>query len=108
MNFYLPPPVLTAEVHCQASASLRCPDTSAWASAFPHQLDGIFLEGPIITEEGEIFCVDVAFGRILKIGQDGQLEECCQWDGEPNGLAIRHDGKFVVADYKKVGVGSFI
>jgi gluconolactonase len=106
MNFYLPPPVLTAVVQCQVTASLRCPETSEWASTFPRHLDGIFLEGPVITEDGELFCADVGFGRILKIGLDGQFQERCQWDGEPNGLAIRHGGKFVVADYEQVSIGA--
>lgn len=58
MNFYPPPAVVTADVHHQIKTSLRSSKTTAWASAFPRSLNSVFLEGPLVTENGDIFSVD--------------------------------------------------
>jgi gluconolactonase len=51
--------------------------------------------------------VDVPYGRILKRRVDeGAWTVLADYDGEPNGMAIRDDGMLVVADYKQ-GMVSF-
>lgn len=77
----------------------------------------IFLEGPTTDTQGNLFVVDVAYGRILKCdlndsvgeakdGEDGARRKDAGWsvlaeyDGEPNGLALDLDGTLIVADYK--------
>lgn len=52
--------------------------------------------------EGNLFVVDVPYGRILQISPDKEVKVCAKWDGEPNGLAATPDGKLLVADYKQV------
>jgi gluconolactonase len=46
--------------------------------------------------------VDIPYGRILKYNlSSGEFSLVCQYDGEPNGLALMPDGRLVVADYKE-------
>lgn len=46
--------------------------------------------------------VDIPYGRILRYDiAKGDFSVVSQWDGEPNGLALRDDGHLVVADYKE-------
>ncbi|HBB85601.1 MAG TPA: gluconolactonase, partial [Sulfitobacter sp.] len=50
--------------------------------------------------QGNLFVVDVAFGRIFKIDRSGTFHLVCEYDGEPNGLALHRDGRMFVADHK--------
>lgn len=62
----------------------------------------IFLEGITSDKAGNLYMVDIPYGRILRYSLiDLSWSEVCQWDGEPNGLALRDDGTLVVADYKQ-------
>jgi sugar lactone lactonase YvrE len=108
MNFYPVPPSVTAEVHVEIPHPLRClTEETDWTRGFYAASNGIFLEGPVVDKQGNLFVVDVAYGRILKIDGDGNAHVCVRWDGEPNGLAMMHDGKIIVADYKQVRRLSF-
>ena len=75
----------------------------------------IFLEGPTTDTQGNLFVVDVAYGQILRYdlnssaggdsendarGKDAGWTVLADYDGEPNGLALDHDGTLLVADYK--------
>lgn len=103
MNFYSPPPVIKAELFIRIPDSVRCiGQDSEWRGGFTRQFQDIFLEGPVADNTGNLFVVDVPYGRILQIGQDKQVKICAKWDGEPNGLAATPDGKLLVADYKQV------
>lgn len=103
MNFYPPPPELIAEVFCTIPDSLRCTGQATdWRGGSNPASLSIFLEGPTTDAQGNLFVVDVPFGRILKINSvTGRIDVEAQWDGEPNGLAITHDGYLLVADYKR-------
>jgi gluconolactonase len=60
-----------------------------------------FLEGPSFDRDGNLFVVDVAWGRIFRISPDGKkVELFVEYDGEPNGLKIHRDGRIFVADYR--------
>jgi sugar lactone lactonase YvrE len=51
--------------------------------------------------------VDVPYGRILKYNLAlSKFTVVADYDGEPNGLALRQDGMLIVADYKE-GLVSF-
>jgi sugar lactone lactonase YvrE len=104
MNFFAPPPTITAKILATVPVSLRCQDSSEWTGGFTGGYEGIFLEGPTADNKGNLWVVDVPHGRILKFDKDRKCTECVKYDGEPNGMAIRHDGKFVVADYKQVNM----
>lgn len=103
MNFYPVPVVIQAEIHVQIPASQRCTgQPTDWRSGSALPASDIFLEGPIYTENGDVYITDIPYGRILKVDARKQITECVRYDGEPNGLAMREDGSIVVADYKQV------
>ena len=64
-----------------------------------HSVDG-FLEGPSFDRDGNLWVVDIPFGRIFRINPRGEWELVTQYDGEPNGLKIHKDGRIFIADYK--------
>lgn len=59
-----------------------------------------FLEGPSFDRAGNLYVVDVPFGRIFRISPDGVFDLVVEYDGEPNGLKIHQDGRIFVADHK--------
>ena len=60
-----------------------------------------FLEGPSFDRQGNLWCVDIPFGRIFRIDPKGAWELVVQYDGWPNGLKIHKDGTIFIADYRK-------
>ena len=59
-----------------------------------------FLEGPEIDNDGNLLLVDVPYGRIFRIDQEGQWSLVHQYDGEPHSIKQKLDGQFVLTDYK--------
>jgi gluconolactonase len=57
-----------------------------------------FLEGPSFDRLGNLYCVDLVFGRIFCADTDGKFHLVVQYDGEPNGLKIHRDGRLFIAD----------
>lgn len=102
MNFYPAPPEHTAEIFCTIPDSLRCTgQPTDWRGGSNPASLSIFLEGPTTDAQGNLYVVDIPFGRILKIDSiTKRIDVEAQWDGEPNGLAITYDGYMLVADYK--------
>ena len=60
-----------------------------------------FLEGPSFDGKGNLWCVDIPFGRIFRISPKGEWELITQYDGWPNGLKFHQDGRAFIADYKR-------
>ena len=60
-----------------------------------------FLEGPSSDRKGNLWCVDIPFGRIFKIDRKGGWTLVAEYDGWPNGLKIHKDGRIFIADYKR-------
>ena len=60
-----------------------------------------FLEGPAFDRQGNLWCVDIPFGRIFRIDGAGEWELAAQYDGWPNGLKIHRDGRIFIADYRR-------
>src|SRR3982750_4566499 len=60
-----------------------------------------FLEGPSFDRQGNLWCVDIPFGRIFRIDAKGQWELAVQYDGWPNGLKFHRDGRAFIADYRR-------
>lgn len=81
--------------------ALRQPRDSAWAEANMrgHRL-GCFLEGPSFDRSGNLFLVDVPFGRIFRVAPSGDWSLRCEYDGWPNGLKLHKDGRILIADYR--------
>ena len=103
MNFFTPPPTIEAQLYVTVPSELRSRNESEWRGGFAGGYENIFLEGPTTDDEGNLWVTDIPHGRILKFDSERKGVECVKYDGEPNGMAIRRDGKFVVADYKQVG-----
>lgn len=61
---------------------------------------GSFLEGPAFDRAGNLYVVDLAWGRIFKVSPKGEFDVAVEYDGEPNGLAIHRDGRVFIADHK--------
>lgn len=57
---------------------------------------------------GNIYIVDIPYGRIMRIDANKEISVLAQWDGEPNGLAATADGNLLIADYKQVCKSSLV
>ena len=56
--------------------------------------DGLrFPEGPVIMPDGSVILVEIASGRITRIGPDGTKTTVAEPGGGPNGLGLGPDGK---------------
>jgi gluconolactonase len=73
---------------------------SNWADANrPGLPTDCFIEGPSFDADGNLYIVDIPFGRIFRIAPDGAWTLVIEYDGWPNGLKIDPRGRIVVADY---------
>jgi gluconolactonase len=71
-----------------------------WADANrPGQATDCFIEGPSFDAAGNLYLVDIPFGRIFTVTPDGEWKLALEYDGWPNGLKIGRDGRILVADY---------
>jgi gluconolactonase len=59
-----------------------------------------FLEGPSFDRAGNLYVVDVPWGRIFRVSPAGAVELFTEYDGEPNGLKIHADGRIFIADFR--------
>ena len=74
---------------------------SEWREGQPFDTpEHSLLEGPAFDREGNLWCVDIAHGRIFRVAPDGTFQTAITYNGEPNGLAFHRDGRLFVADYK--------
>src|SRR4051812_6506212 len=62
---------------------------------------GSFLEGPSFDRAGNLYVVDIPYGRIFRVSPQGRFDVVAEYDGEPNGLRIHQDGRIFVADHKR-------
>lgn len=76
---------------------------SAWLADRPYHAAalGSFLEGPVFAPDGTLYCVDIAYGRILSVDRQGRFAVVKRYDGAPNGLALHRDGRLFIADHKR-------
>ncbi|GGK34979.1 SMP-30/gluconolactonase/LRE family protein [Salinarimonas ramus] len=101
MSLYPPPKTIEARIFSRMPDDLRVPDTSPpWAAANkPGRKVDCFLEGPSFDREGNLWLVDIPYGRILKVSPAGEWSVACRYEGWPNGLKIDADGRVYIADY---------
>jgi gluconolactonase len=72
-----------------------------WADANrPGMPTDCFIEGPSFDADGNLYIVDIPFGRIFRIAPNGEWSLVIEYDGWPNGLKVRSDGRVYVADYR--------
>lgn len=99
---YPPPPVIKTEIFARIPDAMRIRNrSSAWVDIQRHgkQTD-CFLEGPSFDRDGNLYVVDVPWGRIFRINPAGDIAIVAEYDGEPNGLKIHKDGRIFVADFR--------
>src|SRR6478672_5047304 len=71
-----------------------------WADANrPGQPTDCVIEGPSFDDDGNLYIVDIPFGRIFRIAPDGEWSLAIEYEGWPNGLKIAADSRILVADY---------
>ncbi len=78
----------------------RAGQVPRWAEANKHgQPADSFLEGPSWDRDGNLWIVDIPYGRIFRISPQGEWTLVTTYDGWPNGLKIHADGRVFIADY---------
>lgn len=97
------PPVADARVFARIPDRFRSKArSSAWVEA---QRGGrpteCFLEGPSFDRQGNLYVVDVPWGRIFRISPQGEVDLAFEYDGEPNGLKVHKDGRVFIADFRR-------
>ena len=102
MSLYPPPQDLQTKIWATLPAEFRITDRlSDWGRANkPGHVVDSFLEGPSFDRDGNLYVVDIPWGRIFRLSSDAQWQLVCEYDGWPNGLKIHSDGRIFVADYR--------
>lgn len=103
MTFPFPEPVvLDAEVFTELPGDLRRPGVqSYWAERNRRGMAvDSFIEGPSFDREGNLWFVDIPFGRIFRADPQGKVAQIAEYDGQPNGLKIHADGRIFIADFQ--------
>ena len=103
MSFFEPPPLIEADVSAAVPARLRKGGApSSWIDAnHPGAKLDCFLEGPAFDRDGNLYMVDIPYGRILRMSPKGEFDVAAEYDGWPNGIAIHRDGSIYIADYRR-------
>src|SRR5665213_1031474 len=96
-----PPKLIQAELFSAMPENFRRKGVRTdWADANkPGQTAECFIEGPAFDAAGNLYIVDIPFGRIFRIAPDKTWSLVAEYDGWPNGLKIAKDGRILVADY---------
>src|SRR6187399_3029624 len=100
---FAPPQLIETEVFAAVPQNLRkihvpAERIAAGAGGVPA---GSFLEGPSFDRVGNLYIVDIPYGRIFRISPQGKFDVVAEYDGEPNGLKIHKDGRIFIADHKQ-------
>lgn len=97
-----PPKLIETTVYASMPEAFRqTGKTSAWANANKAgQPVDSFIEGPAFDRDGNLFIVDIPFGRIFRITPGGEWSLVAQYAGEPNSLKFHPDGRLLITDYR--------
>jgi gluconolactonase len=97
-----PPRLIETKIFSSMPDQLRRKGVrTEWADANrPGHPTDCFIEGPSFDADGNLYIVDIPFGRIFKIAPDGQWSLAVEYEGWPNGLKISAEGRILVADYR--------
>jgi len=99
---YSAPPSLTTETAYELPAYLHeSGEGNPWVAAnFRGRDVHSFLEGPCFDAFGNLWVVDIPFGRIFRITRTGEWDLIVKYDGWPNGLKFHPDGRLIIADHR--------
>jgi gluconolactonase len=94
--------LIKAETYSSMPAKFRRKQRSAWSD--PNRQGAeveCFIEGPSFDRDGNLWIVDIPFGRIFRIDPKGNWDLVTQYDGWPNGLKFHKDGRAFITCYKQ-------
>ena len=96
------PPLIETEVFARLPDKFRRKDPeNAWAIVNRRGVPvDSFIEGPSFDRDGNLYIVDIPYGRIFRISPAAEFELIAEYDGEPNGLKIARDGRIFITDYR--------
>lgn len=99
---YAAPPRKTMEVFTTIPQQFHITGRrSAWVDVQLHGADApAFLEGPAFDGQGNLWVVDIPWGRLFKVDAQGVVHCELEYDGEPNGLTFHPDGRAFITDNK--------
>ncbi|GAB5101296.1 SMP-30/gluconolactonase/LRE family protein [Caballeronia sp. HLA56] len=99
---YAPPPAVEAREFVAIPSEFHVKGRpSVWVNVQLHGAEApAFLEGPSFDREGNLWVVDIPWGRVFKITPDARVSCELEYDGEPNGLKFHRDGRAFIADCK--------
>jgi gluconolactonase len=102
MLYVRPPEDVATEVFVRLPENLRIKNRrSGWAFGKGHDFLHSFLEGPSFDRAGNLYVVDIPYGRILRVSPSGEWSVVSEYDGWPNGLKIHRDGTIFIADHRR-------
>jgi gluconolactonase len=100
MYLETPPRLIETQVFSAVPAEFRRNIGSDWGNANrPGAPTDCFIEGPSFDADGNLYIVDIPFGRIFRISPDRKWTLVVEYEGWPNGLKIDAKGRILVADY---------
>jgi gluconolactonase len=100
MYLETPPRLIETKIFSAMPGEFRRKVRTDWADANrPGAPTDCFIEGPSFDADGNLFIVDIPFGRIFKISPDKKWSLVIEYEGWPNGLKIDAKGRILVADY---------
>jgi gluconolactonase len=96
-----PPRVIETRVYATMPEKFRRKGVrTPWADANRGgQPADCFLEGPSFDADGNLYLVDIPFGRVFRVSAAGAWTLVAEYEGWPNGLKIHRDGRILIADY---------
>jgi gluconolactonase len=99
---FAPSPVIETKVFARLPDKFRRKDKdNAWAIVNRRGIPvDSFMEGPSFDKSGNLYIVDIPYGRVFRIDPAGEFTLITEYDGEPNGLKIDKNGRIVITDYK--------
>ncbi len=102
MNLFSPPQLITTDVFSEMPVHYRKKNQfPIWARVNRPGLElHSFIEGPSFDRAGNLYIVDIPYGRIFRVSPEGSWDLVTEYDGEPNGLKFHQDGRAFICDYK--------
>jgi gluconolactonase len=102
MYLETPPKLIETTIFSAMPDSFRRKGVATeWADANrPGAPTDCFIEGPSFDKDGNLYIVDIPFGRIFRVAPDKTWSLVIEYEGWPNGLKIGADGRVLVADYR--------
>ena len=81
-------------------ASQAAEKSAPWFALQQRPVLPSFVEGLTPGPAGTLYLVDVPWGRVLQVLVGGEARTVLQYDGQPNGLALRPGGGALLADFE--------